>query len=750
MEAKRTFDDNKPNKPNGNTKKINYSDRCRTFKENSTTETNFQEIKRKFKTIDHKIKDIKYLRNKFKDFNSINPLRRATKPSNSFHMKKKERAVMESVVNLKLQYILFNISDFIRKYQMKNNPNINIATYKPLITIRNICLFIYGIILFFEKPWFCYNKATIPLPSYFEFKKDCSKIAFLGLPFLGNAIFRIIEIFIVVIIFLVLYIKYKSQFFFNDELMELIKYSKIIQIFIFVCLILCFIDLMVSLITGNFPIINFILRSFIYIYMLTRIRKNWIRIGKVLWKTKTVFLFLFMIILVFSLIGYFLFREAKDFFGTFINSVLQLYILLAACNFPDIMLQTLEITKLAIFYFIIYLCINFFVVLSYLKTLYYTKYYKVNKDDCLDIIKFIFENDFHKDLFKLKEFKKFLLRQKYIYSLNDEEYNTILVVLNLEEENKDLFENLAKTLEISPEQKLVTKNSLGKLILRNIILEIVINLICVITLFVAQFNFNGVQILSLQLAWSVILLFELFYLIIKLGFKRFFARHFNRVVFHFFNLIIIIIIIYLIVMDKSNENKILKYQNRFKLFISLRLIRIFVFLDKFRVVKNIYTIIRNSKEMFYRNLFTLYSLFLIFSTFSILLTGGNIEKDSFANDDSIPKDYSYINFNDFPSSFITCFCLLMINNLNILINSLTHKINSNKIVFQFYFATFYFFSTLIIINIIQTLILELYLNSDYSISDKDKNNDKQKEKKEENKDEKIVEMSIMNFDEVYD
>ena len=667
-------------------------------------------------------------------------------------MKKKERAVMESVVNLKLQYILFNISDFIRKYQMRNNPNINITTYKPLISIRNICLFIYGIILFFEKPWFCYNKATIPLPSYFKFKKDCSKIAFLGLPFLNNVIFRIIEIIIVVIIFFVLYIKYKSQLFFNDEFIELFKYSKITQIIVFVCLIICFFDLVNSLITGNFPIINFILRAFIYIYILTRIRKNWIRIGKVLWKTKTVFLFLFMIILVFSLIGYFLFREAKDFFGTFINSVLQLYILLAACNFPDIMLQTLEITKLAIFYFIIYLSINFFVVLSYLKTLYYTKYYKVNKEDCLDIVKYIFENDFNKDLFKLKEFKEFLLKQKYIYSLNDAQYNTILIVLNLEEENKDLFGNLTKTLEISPEQKMIKKNFLGKLILRNIILEIVINLICVIALFVAQFNFNDVFILLFQLAWSVLLLFELIYLIIKLGFKRFFSWHFNRVVFHIFNFIIIIIIIYLIIIDKSNEHKLLKFQNRFKIFISLRLIRIFVFLDKFRVIKNIYTMIRNSKEMFYRNLFTLYSLFLIFSTFSILLTGGNIEKDSFANNDSIPEDYSYINFNDFSSSFITCFCLLMINNLNILINSLTHNINSNKIAFQFYFATFYFFSTLIIINIIQTLILELYLNSDYSISDKEKSKDKKEEKIEEkiedNKDEKLLEMSLMNIDEI--
>jgi hypothetical protein len=151
-------------------------------------------------------------------------------------------------------------------------------------------------------------------------------------------------------------------------------------------------------------------------------------------------------------------------------------------------------------------------------------------------------------------------------------------------------------------------------------------------------------------------------------------------------------------------------------------------------IKSYYdSIIKNSKEMFYRNLFTLYSLFLLFSTFSMLLTGGYIECDTFADGkvDSIPEAYAYINFNDLASSFITCFCLLMINNLNILVRSLTFHISSNKIVFQFYFAAFYFFSTLIIINIIQTLLLELYLNSNSFIDDEEEGEDnKPKEEKE--------------------
>ena len=63
---------------------------------------------------------------------------------------------------------------------------------------------------------------------------------------------------------------------------------------------------------------------------------------------------------------------------------------------------------------------------------------------------------------------------------------------------------------------------------------------------------------------------------------------------------------------------------------------------------------------------------------------------------------------------------MMINNLNILVKSLTFQ-SRHKMFFQFYFATFYFFATLILINIMQTLLLEMYLVSDHSLSDKDKN-----------------------------
>ena len=207
----------------------------------------------------------------------------------------------------------------------------------------------------------------------------------------------------------------------------------------------------------------------------------------------------------------------------------------------------------------------------------------------------------------------------------------------------------------------------------------------------------------------------------------------KRFIFHIFNISVVILIFILYYLKSINdENKFSKVFSLFKILTSLRTIRVFLFLDKFKIIQNIYSIMSVSKEMLYRNLTMLNSLFILFSTLSMLLTGGSIKKNNFDNVSDIPKNYVRINFNDFGSSYITCFCLLMINNINIIVNSLSYNLN-HKMFYKLYFATFYFFSTLILINIIQTLLLEMYLISDNSTKDK-------KDKKTKN--ENINEFSI--------
>ena len=311
-------------------------------------------------------------------------------------------------------------------------------------------------------------------------------------------------------------------------------------------------------------------------------------------------------------------------------------------------------------------------------------------------------------------------------------------MLNLYNRNSDLYYKLVKIAELTPEVEMVTNTKYGKYILKSMTIEIIINvlyLFCTVGVLLFSTK-NNIFLISHSIS-SFLIIYEPILLIKNIGIKRLIKKHLHRTLFHLFNTAVIICLVYLYFLDPNDESQKSKYDSIIKIlkiFISLRTKRIFVFLNKFRIIQNIYIIIRISKEMLNRNLLTLYSFIIIFSTLSILLTGGNIKKDSFNVGGEIPINYKYLNFNDFASSYISCFCLLMINNLNILVKSLTYK-SMNKIFFEFYFATFYFFSTLILINIIQTLLLEMYLISDHSLSDKQIK--EEKEKKKENKNDEL-------------
>jgi len=704
------------------------------------------------------IEDIYYDNNKF---NHVNPMR-ATKYDTKYKRPEyqrhsKEVAVKEIITNLKTQYIIFNIRKFVRNYEILTNPNINHKSYKISLNIRNMSLYIYGIIMLFERPWFCYEGTTIPLPSTFNFIKKCEdKVVFNNVPFIYNNILRGIEILFTLSIGITQIIKYKVECNLKETNTGVNKFYNIIQVFLFISLFLCLADLIISICLTKFPIINFICRPFIYIYMIKRLRMNWINILKVLWATKKAYFALFMNIIVFSFIGFTLFKKENGFFETFGESVLQLYILLTTCNFPDIMFEAMEFTKFAIIYFVICLSINYFILLSYLNNLYTSKYYKVNKRDCLLIIKDVIENQHNKYIFDQQKFTRFLLKQKYIYNLNNDEYTNLLVLLNLYRRNSDLYNKLVKAEETTLELEMVKTTKYGKYILESIWVEAIICILYIICTFSTFLTFKKTYFLIFHFITSFFIMYEPILLFSYIGIKRFIKKHFYRTLFHLFNLLVLICLINLCFYDQNNEEQKANYDFVFKalkIFISLRTIRIFVFLNKFRIIKNINVIIRISKEMLNRNLLTLYSFILFFSTLSILLTGGNIKKNSF-DGEIIPRNYEYINFNDFASSYISCFCLLMINNLNILVKSLTFE-TEHKLFYKFYFATFYFFSTLILINIIQTLLLEMYLISDQSLSDKqsnDKNNQKEKEGSEDSFD-KLVSDSDEdddNNDNLYD
>ena len=670
-------------------------------------------------------------------FSDVNPMRakslyRKVKRSEN---KKNIRieAIKSIITNLKTQYIIFNIKTFIKDYHIQTNKIIDGKSYKKNTRIRNITFYLYGIVMLFERPWFCHKGTTIPLPSSFKFQEEkCNNndVVFTGLPFIYNDIIRCIEIIFTIIISVTQILKLKVDYTLKNTKTSVNIYYTIIQIILLISLFLCFIDSIYALISGKFPIINFLCRPFIVIYMIRRLRANWGSILTILWRTRKAYLILFINIITFSVIGFFLFHKKGGFFDNFGESFLQIYILLTTCNFPDIMLEAMEFSKFAIIYFFIYLSVNYFLCLSYLNNLYTTKYYEVNKNNCISIIRDVIDNENNKPIFTNERFARFLVKQKYLYHLNKEEYNNVLVLLNLYNRNNHLYHRLVAIAKFTPEADLINNTKYGYFILESKLTEIIINILyifCSIITIISNKEI-GIGFMIFHSLTSLLILYEPILLIKHLGFHRLITKHFHRALFNFFNLVVIIILINLYILKAiKNETEQLFYR-LLKIFISLRINRIIVFLNRFRIIKNIYIIIKISKEMMVRNFLTLYSFILIFSTVSMLIIGGNIHYNSFKKQE-VPSNYEYINFNDYASSHIACFCLLMINNLNILVKTLTLELGNN-IFYEFYFAFFYFFSTLIIINIIQTLLLEMYIISDYSLSDKDKNkaNEKEKEK----------------------
>ena len=71
--------------------------------------------------------------------------------------------------------------------------------------------------MFFERPWFCYEKSTVPIPEYFNFTNFKEEdTAFFGIPFINNYALRGIEIFLTLIIIVAQLIKIKNEYFLKD------------------------------------------------------------------------------------------------------------------------------------------------------------------------------------------------------------------------------------------------------------------------------------------------------------------------------------------------------------------------------------------------------------------------------------------------------------------------------------------------------------------------------------------------------
>ena len=296
--------------------------------------------------------------------------------------------VLELSENLRTQLMVFEIENYIHHNKIKHS-SIKEFIYDILRKIKSIIIIFYALMVFFEIPFHCYKSTTFYTNPN---KKDneCNpelQFLFPSDYFISNLYYRIIEI-IILISFIIIQIILVQQ---RKTLDSFTEHYQILQLVIIILIGINLIDISCSLFYDYYPLINFFIRGILIILLVRNLRKLWNNILLLLYDTKIVLFLLFSIILCFAILGNFLYNEISPDFSSFWMSLYSLFVLLSTCNFPDIMLNTFSIdNKINVLFFIIYIVINYFIIFSLLKTLYYSKYFEQFKKRSRKLIKEIY------------------------------------------------------------------------------------------------------------------------------------------------------------------------------------------------------------------------------------------------------------------------------------------------------------------------------------------------------------------------
>ena len=635
--------------------------------------------------------------------------------------------------NLRTQLVIFDIGSYIHKNKLLYS-TIKKKLYYLLRIIKPIFLYLYSFMPFFEIPFHCYKKTTFKLTSDYENPRKYCKELELQLIFnstdyyLNETIYRFLEIFFLTS-FLVIQIIFIHE---KKTLNSLTKSYERIEFILFTCIILSFLDICFGLLFNYYPLINFFLRGIIIILLNRGLRLIWKNIGIILYQTRRVSFLIFYVMVIFGVLGYFLFGDYSEEFNSVSESIYSLFILLSTCNFPDVMLNTFtNENKRNFFFFFAYICINYFILFTLLKTLYYSEFFeefrsraRIFVEDIMQLYEYNDKDDIKQvkslNIFKSKGNKSFellLIDINNKFSLTDDEYEKILKLVKYERvsnldnsndsDNFDLEEILSKKYsEIAKNYKNKIDNNKVLKFLSNKFVEIVvcsINIIIIIIFF--NSDLDKISVFIIQFIWCLIFNMEFFIYVYNLGIKTMFLRESIHSTYFIINFLTTICCLFIIIFNqKINDFNTIRYIVGI-LFIA-RLVRVLKLLGKFSEIRSIFKTLHNMKNLFSNLISTLFSFYYLFVTISMYFTGGKIKKNSFDDINEIPDLYVNINFNDFGSGFLSCFCLTMINNINIIAKSLSFGLSNN---YRIYFAFFYFLSTLIILNICSTLLLEMYM-----------------------------------------
>ena len=181
------------------------------------------------------------------------------------------------------------------------------------------------------------------------------------------------------------------------------------------------------------------------------------------------------------------------------------------------------------------------------------------------------------------------------------------------------------------------------------------------------------------------------------GYWEVFTNKFDCII----NIISLILIIVVFVPNDYDNTMIVKY------FMLLRLLRVLSLLGEVEQYRIIFSTFVSLIPHYMQLLGVLTSIFYIFSLIGVQIFGGLIykENDDIYSDASIPSDYIYNNFNDFPSGLLTLFELLVVNNWFVVADMFCDVTNYYA---RWYFIIFYILGVVVAVNLMVAFIIDQF------------------------------------------
>ena len=122
----------------------------------------------------------------------------------------------------------------------------------------------------------------------------------------------------------------------------------------------------------------------------------------------------------------------------------------------------------------------------------------------------------------------------------------------------------------------------------------------------------------------------------------------------------------------------------------------------------------------FSKLLFLYIIYYLFAIVGAFLFGGKINEKSVAEKSpGSPAFYYLLNFNSYGASLITLFHFMVINNWFVTIQ-MYQAVTDNKYLPTLFFVVFWCFVVLVLLNVLISLIIEIYSSVEPEVNEKKK------------------------------